>query len=123
MKIKNVRRTAFFNLRLLIASLLCLTAGMLTLLAFAGTQQRDNNRQTTSSSRWLTRLASTLGISSPSKRFSTSSGAIKLDKYPAEPPSASSQRSAVRYRGAPQHLTPVTPVRTRKLRDTAPIDP
>ena len=65
MKIKNVRRSAFVTLRALIASLLCLTAGMLTLLAFAGTQQPDNNTQRTSSSRWLTRLASTLGIQSP----------------------------------------------------------
>src|ERR1700704_507364 len=123
MKIKNVRRTAFFNLRLLIAFLLCLTAGMLTLLAFAGTQQRDNNRQTTSSSRWLTRLASTLGISSPSKRFSTSGGAIKLDKNPAERPQVPSQRArAIPYSGPPVDLRPVRAVRTAKLRQIPPLD-
>ena len=55
---------------------------------------------------------------------SASGGAIKLDKYPAEPPAIRSQRSAtVLYSGAPQHLTPITPLRTRKLRDMAPIDP
>ena len=80
MKIKNSRRAAFFNLRVLIASLLFLTAGMLTLFAFAVAQQPDNNTQTTSSSRWLTRLASTLGIMSQSQP----GGAIKLDKDPAE---------------------------------------
>ena len=124
MKIKNVRRTAFFNLRLLIASLLCLTAGMLTLLAFAGTQQRGNNRQTTSSSRWLTRLASTLGIESPSKHFSTSGGAVKLDKNPAERPRVSAQTApATPYSGPPHDLSPVTAVRTGKLRLMPPIDP
>ncbi|HEV1994866.1 MAG TPA: hypothetical protein VGR03_11075 [Candidatus Acidoferrum sp.] len=94
MKTKNVGCSAFVILRVLIASILCLTAGMVALFALGSLPQR-----------------------------STGGGAIKLDKYPAEPPSGSSQRSAVRYRGAPQHLTPVTPVRTRKLRDTAPIDP
>ena len=94
MKAKNVGRSAFVILRALIASLLCLTAGMVALFALGTLPQRF-----------------------------TGGGAIKLDKYPAEPPSVSSQRSAVRYRGAPQQLTPVTPVRTRKLRDTAPIDP
>src|SRR5437879_3122067 len=125
MKIKNSRRSAFFNLRILAASLLCLAAGMLTLFALVPlAQQPDNNTQTTSSSRWLTRLASTLGLESPSKRFSTSGGAIKLDKYPAEPPSVRPQTSAaVPYSGPPQQLTPVTPVRTGKLRDMAPIDP
>ena len=36
MKTKKFHRAAFFNLRVLVASLLCLTAGMLTLFAFAG---------------------------------------------------------------------------------------
>ncbi|HWY51862.1 MAG TPA: hypothetical protein VNW72_10315 [Chthoniobacterales bacterium] len=97
MKTKNVRRSAFVMLRALIASLLCLTAVMLALFASAQ-------------------------LSHLGQRSAT--GAIKLDKYPAEPPSAKSQRSkVVKYTGAPQLLTPVTPVRTAKLRDMAPIDP
>src|SRR5437773_7187960 len=74
MKIKNPHSAAFFNLRFLAAFLLFLTAGMLTLFAFAGAQQPDNNTQTVSSSRWLTRLASTLGIMSQSQP----GGAVKL---------------------------------------------
>ena len=70
MKTKNSRRSAFAILRLLAASLLCLAAGMLTLFALVPlAQQPDNNTQTTSSSRWLMRLASTLGIQSPSQRM------------------------------------------------------
>ena len=52
MKIKTFRRAAFVNLRALIVSLLCLTAGMLALFAFVSVaQQPDNKRQTTSASR------------------------------------------------------------------------
>ena len=125
MKIKNFRCAAFSNLRALIASLLCLTAGMLTLLAFVSVaQQPDNNRQTTNSSRWLTRLASTLGIASPSQRSATSGGAVKLDKNPAERPPVTSQTApAIPYSGPPRDLRPVTAVRTGKLRDMPPIDP
>ena len=95
MKTKNVRRSAFVILRALIASLLCLTAVMLALFALGALPQR-----------------------------SAGGGAIKLDKYPAEPPRIKSKTAhAIRYSGAPQHLTPVTPVRTQKLRDTATIDP
>jgi hypothetical protein len=119
MKMKNNRRSAFVILRALISSLLCLAAGMLILFALVPLAQT----QTTSSSGWMTRLASTLGIDSPANRFANG-GAIKLDKYPAEPPSLRQKRPAVvPYSGPPQTLTPVTPVRTRKLRDMAPIDP
>lgn len=120
MKIKNVRRAAFFNLRALIASLLCLTAGMLTLLAFVAIPpQPDNNIQATGASRWLTRLASTLGIESPAQR-SASGGAIKLDKHPAERPQVTSQTAAVvPYSGPPRDL--VRAVRSGKLRDMPPI--
>ncbi len=98
MKIRNSQHAAFFHLRLLIASLLFLTAGLLTLLALAAPSQRAQH--------------------------SASGGAIKLDKYPTEPPRATQETSApVLYSGAPQLLTPVTPVRTGKLRDMAPIDP
>jgi hypothetical protein len=95
MKTKNVRRSAFAILRALIASLLCLTAGMLALFAFGALPQR-----------------------------STGGGAVMLDKYPTEPPKVTTTKARpIRYSGAPQQLTPVTPVRTQKLRDTAPIDP
>src|SRR5438874_7613809 len=97
MKTKNVRRSAFVILRVLITSLLCLTAVILALFA--------------------------LGALPKLGQRSASGGAIKLDKYPAEPSAVRSQRKAVRYKGAPQQLTPVNPVRTQKLRDTAPIDP
>jgi len=119
MKIKNPHSAAFFNLRFLAAFLLFLTAGMLTLFAFAGAQQPDNNTQTVSSSRWLTRLASTLGIMSQSQP----GGAVKLDKYPAERPPGASQPPAGPYTGPVRNLRPVTAVRTGKLRDMRPIDP
>ena len=124
MKTKNSRRSAFVILRLLAASLLFLTAGMLTLFAFAGAQQPASKRQTTGSSRWLTQLASTLGIDSPSKRLATSGGAVKLDKYPAERPKETSPTApTVPYSGPPRDLRPVRAVRTGKLRNMPPIDP
>ncbi|MFL6553086.1 MAG: hypothetical protein ACJ8LV_06940, partial [Chthoniobacterales bacterium] len=118
MKIKNPRPAAFLNLRVLAAFLLFLTAGMLTLFAFAGAQQPDNNTQTLRSSRWLARLASTLGIMSQSQP----GGAIKLDKDPADA-SKALQPAAVPYSGAPQILRPVAAVRSGKLRFTPPIEP
>src|SRR4051794_36767051 len=118
MKIKNPRPAAFLNLRVLAAFLLFLTAGMLTLFAFAGAQQPDNNIQTLHSSHWLVRLASTLGIMSQSQP----GGAIKLDKYPADPAKAL-QPAAVPYTGAPQILRPVAAVRSGMLRFTPPIEP
>ena len=118
MKTKNSRRSAFVILRLLAASLLCLTAGMLTLFALGGTEQSHNNRETTSLPHWLTPLASTLGINSSG----TGGGAIKLDKNPAERPQVTSQ-AAPAISGAPRDLNPVIAVRSGKLRDMAPIDP
>src|SRR5437868_8795592 len=118
MKIKNLRRT-FFNLRVLIASLLCLTAGMLTLFAFAGAPQPANNTQTTGSSRWLTRLASSVGIGSRAQP----GGAIKLDKNPAERPPGATQPPVGPYTGPVRDLRPVTAVRSANLRDMQPIDP
>src|SRR3984893_2821873 len=95
MKTKNSRRSAFIILRTLIASLLCLTAMLLALFALGALPHR-----------------------------SAGGGAIKLDKNPAETPPVTSKRArAVRYSGPPQLLTPVSPVRTAKLRDMAPIDP
>src|SRR2546430_4074075 len=120
MKIKKFRRTAFFNLRVLAASLLFLTAGMLTLFALAPLAQPDNNTQTIRSSRWLTRLASSVGIEPRAQP----SGAVKTDKYPAErPPGAPQMAPAIPYSGPPHNLTPVTAVRIRKLRDMPPINP
>src|SRR4051812_42351136 len=118
MKIKNPRPAAFLNLRVLTAFLLFLTAGMLTLFAFAGAQQPDNNTQTLRSSHWLARLASNLGIMSQSQP----GGAIKLDKYPADAAKAL-QPAAVPYTGAPQILRPVAAVRSGMLRFTPPIEP
>ena len=115
MKIKNSRRAAFFKPRLLVASLLCIAAGMLTLFAFGFAQQPDARSQTTSSFRWLTRLASTLGIQSER------GGAIKLDKEPVEQTALSP--AAIPYSGPPRDLRPVAAVRSGKLRDIAPIDP
>src|SRR5438067_2537858 len=119
MKIKNPRPAAFLNLRVLTAFLLFLTAGMLTLFAFAGAQQPDNNTQTLRSSRWLTRLASSVGIVSRAQR----GGAIKLDKYPAERPPGATQPLARPYTGPVRNLRPVTAVRSGNLRDIQPIDP
>lgn len=129
MKITNPRRAAFVNVRALIASLLCLTAAGVTLLAVSPAQQTDEKRQTTASSRWFARLASSLGITGASQSSGAyaaraSGGAIKTDKYPAEPPLPSTQTApAVPYSDPPQALTPVRPVRTANLRDMRPIDP
>ena len=108
MKTKNLRLAAFLNFRVLAAFLLFLTAGMLTLLAFAGAQQPDNNTQAVRSSRWLARLASSLGIVSRAQR----GGAVKLDKYPAERPPGAIQPPARPYTGPVRNLRSVTPVRT-----------
>ena len=95
---------------------------MLTLFALVPVaQQLNNNKQTTSSSRWLTRLASTLGIQSLTRR-SASGGAIKLDKDPADR-SQALLPAKVPYSGPPQTLRPVGAVRSGKLRYLAPIDP
>src|SRR5712691_9261139 len=113
MKIKKFRRTAFFNLHALIASLLCLAAGMLTLFALGPLAQPDNNTQTIRSSRWLTRLASSVGIESRAQP----GGAIKLDKYPAERPPGATQPAVGPYTGPVRNLRPVTAVRSGNLRD------
>src|SRR6267378_3848094 len=97
MKTKNVRRSAFVILRALIASLLCFTAVMLALFALGALPQR-----------------------------SVGGGAVKLDKNPAERPrikSKTTQTQAIPYSGPPRDLSPVTAVRTGKLRYMAPIDP
>src|ERR1051326_4986448 len=120
MKTKNIRRT-FFNLRVIIASLFCLTAGMLTLVALAGAPQPANNTQTTHSSRWLSRLATTLGIQSSTDHFA-GGGAIKTDQYPAERPPGAQTAPAIPYSGPPHDLTPVRAVHTGKLRDMRPIE-
>ncbi|HJT44743.1 MAG TPA: hypothetical protein VJ721_00595, partial [Chthoniobacterales bacterium] len=99
MKTKNVRYSAFVTFRALIAAVLCLSAALLA--AFAVAQ-----------------------LSHPRESFA--GGAIKLDKYPAEPPhikSSSKRVKAVPYSGAPRDLTPVKPVRTARLQYMTPIDP
>ena len=119
MKIKKIRGTAFFNLRTLSASLLCLAAGMLTLFALGPLAQTDNNTHTIRSSRWLTRVASTIGI----ELRAQPGGAIKLDKYPAERPRGAPQGPTGPYTGPVRDLRPVTAVRSGKLRDMRPINP
>ena len=75
-----------------------LTAGMLTLFALGFAQQLQPRH--------------------------SAGGAIKLDKYPAERPQITSPAApAISYSGPPQGLTPVTAVRTGKLRLMPPIDP
>src|SRR2546428_7506210 len=100
MKIKKFRRTAFFNLHALIASLLCLAAGMLTLFALEPLAQPDNNTQTIRSSRWLTRLASSVGI----ELRSQPAGAIKLDQYPPARPPGATQPDVGPYTGPLREL-------------------
>src|SRR5207253_8158405 len=73
-------------------------------------------------SRWLTRLATTLGIQSLTQDFA-GGGAIKLDKYPAERPPGATQPPAGPYTGPVRNLRPVTAVRSGNLRDIRPIDP
>src|SRR5947207_869272 len=119
MKIKKIRRTAFFNLRALITSFLCLAAGMLRSFALGPLAQPDNNSQTIRPSGWLPRLASSVGIESRAQP----GGAIKLDKYPAAPPPGATQPPVGPYTGPVRNLRPVTAVRSGKLRDMRPIDP
>src|SRR5688500_17340486 len=97
MKIKNSRRGAFFNLRALVASVLCLAAGMLTLFAFSSAAgEPDHKTQRTSLNRWLTRLATTIGIESNSHRVggrdaAAVSGAAPVHKNPVEQPQPTSR--------------------------------
>src|SRR3954464_15978144 len=91
MKLKNFRRVAFFKLRVLLACLLCLMAGMLALVGVGAIAQQSGDGQMATSSRWMTRLAGTLGILARAQRFG--GGAIKLDKDPAEHPPGTSQLS------------------------------
>jgi hypothetical protein len=98
-------------MRALVASFLCLAAGTFAFFALVPLAQT----QTTNSSAWLTQVA---------KHFN-GGGAIKIDKYPAEPPPRTSRKptKVVKYKGPPQQLDPITPVRTRNLRDMTPINP
>ena len=114
---KNRRRIAFFNLRAVSTFFLCLAAGMLTLFALAPLAQPDNHTQTPSS-RWLARLASSIGIDLQTQR----GGAIKIDKYPAERPPGP-QPVAGPYTGPVVNLNPVKAVRSGNLRDIRPINP
>jgi len=98
MKTKSVRRSALVILRVLTASLLCLTAGTLALFALGA-------------------------LPLPGQR-SAGGGAVKLDKYPAERPQVTSRAApAIPYSGPPRDLRPVTAIRTGKLRYMPPIDP
>ena len=91
MKTKSVRRSALVILRVLTASLLCLTAGTLALFALGA-------------------------LPLPGQR-SAGGGAVKLDKYPAERPQVTSRAApAIPYSGPPRDLRPVTAIRTGKLR-------
>ena len=121
MKIKKIRRAAFSNLRAVIAFLLCFTAVLVTLFAFTPlVQPRDGKGQNTAASRWITRLASTVGIESRSQP----GGAIKLDKDPAERPPGATQPPAGPYSNEPVNdLQGVTPVRSEKLRDLEAAQP
>ena len=120
MKIRNVRGSAFVTLRALVASLLCLAAMMLALLAGAGSRQPGNNK--TASFPWLSRVASALGFQ-PSAQ-GTGGAAIKVDKYPAERPKVTAQPApAIPYSGPPRDLRPVNAVRTGKLLYMPPINP
>src|ERR1044071_9727056 len=98
MKTRNVRRAAFFNFRALTAVLLCFAAVIVSLFAFTPlVQQRAGKRQTNTITRWLTRLASTVGIESQSQ----SGGAIKVDKDPAERPPGATPPAAGPYSSDP----------------------
>ncbi len=96
MKHKNPARSAFFTLRALVASTLCLAAGLLALFAFGS-------------------------VTAPTQP--ANGGAIKLDKNPADRPLVRAQTAPARpYSGPPVDLRPVQAVRSGKLRDVAPID-
>ena len=93
MKIKNFHRAAFFNLRVVVASLSCLTAVMLVLFACLAIARQSENQTTTNSSSWLTRLASKLGIEARSPHSAnvtcstcarTGGGAALLIQQPEE---------------------------------------
>ncbi|MFN2475326.1 MAG: carboxypeptidase regulatory-like domain-containing protein, partial [Chthoniobacterales bacterium] len=131
MKTKYRRRAAFVSSRALLASLFCLTAGMLTLLAFApGAQERNETGQGSSASRLLTRMVSAVRITAPARAAGAhdssraSGGAIKLDKNRVDQPRvASPATAAIPYSGPPVDPRPVEAVRSGKLRFMPPIDP
>ena len=129
MKIKNPRRAGFFNPRVLLAFLLCLIAGMLTLLAFVPIAQEPGNSTPTSGSfRWVTRLASSVGIGLPAKPVgghdasSATLGAAPLHKDPTDP-LPPSDRSGVAPYVPGQDVILVNAVRSGKLRDMPALDP
>jgi hypothetical protein len=128
MKLKQSHRAAFFNPRILIASLLCLVAGMLTLSAFVPLAQEPRNSTQSSTPRWLTRLAATVGIELPPARAATNeapsatTGAAPLHKNPSEV-LPTSQASRVRAYVPGQDVVLVNAVRSGKLRDMPALDP
>jgi len=138
MKIHHSPRAAFFNLRPLVATLLCLTAGTLTLFAFVAIAQQRDDKQQSNSSAWVARLASTLGIDASQRSgaataaaagghdaANTSGGAIKIDKDRPEQLQRPPQTAPLipPYSGPPRDLRPVKAVRSGKLRYMPPIDP
>ena len=85
----------FLQLAILAAFLLFLTAGMLTLFAFAGAQQPDNNTQTIRSAR----LADAAGIYPRDSVTSTTRWRGQTGHIPAErPPGANSTARTPLYR-------------------------
>jgi hypothetical protein len=121
MKIQKSYRAASSNFRALTAVLLCLMAVIMSLFAFTPlVQQKDDRGHVTAISRWLTRLASSVGIEPRSQ----AAGAIKLDKDPAERPAGATPPPAGPYSSdAVNDLRGVTPVRSGKLSDMTPINP
>src|SRR6186997_29646 len=62
MKTRSSHCAAFFNVRIAVASLLCLSAGIISVLAFVAIVHQTDEKRTATSNHWLTRLASTLGV-------------------------------------------------------------
>src|SRR3954469_2756088 len=67
MKKTNLRCAAFTKFRIVVACFLCVVAALLGLSAMVAVARQSENTSATNFPRWLTRLASTLGMSAPGR--------------------------------------------------------
>jgi hypothetical protein len=127
MKIQQCRRAAFFNPRILLACLLCLSAGMLTLVAVVPLAHEPGT-QTRGPSAWLNRLASHIGIDLPRQVAGDAdaptgtSGAAPLHKDATDPLPQSNAAGVTPYVPG-RDVVLVNAVRSGKLRDMPALDP
>jgi hypothetical protein len=132
MKKNSSTRSRFVSPRTLFASCLLLSGALLAVFAFgAAPDVTDAKQQSTNSSGWFSRLASTFGVHvDGSKSIALSSGArggggaLALFKSSGEPTQGTSQADATAaYQGPNYDQGAVRPVRTAPLRQMYAIPP